>query len=110
MVRGVGARLHAVTARSGAARAKSRSRPVTAHPPAALTEVRYDAAHALAAERKAAGIHEPVRVPSAIPMLHAGDLGALAEAAYGERASRTARECFEKLRADGRQPTVDLIL
>jgi hypothetical protein len=82
-----------------------------AQPPAALTEVRWYAAHALAAERKAAGIAELVRVSSVIPPLGSATLSELAEAAYGEDAPpRQAAERFEKLRADGKLPTVNLSL
>jgi hypothetical protein len=68
-----------------------------AQPPAALTEVRWYAAHALAAERKAAGSAELVRVSAVIPPLGSATLSELAEAAYGEDAPpRQAAERFEK--------------
>lgn len=82
-----------------------------ARPPAALTEVRWYAAHALAAERKAAGITEAVRVAAAVPPLDHGTLSELAEAAYPEaERPRSSEERFVRLRADGRLPTRSLSL
>lgn len=82
-----------------------------AQPPAALTEVRWYAAHALAAARRAAGIAGPVRVFAVVPPLEGSALFELAEAAYGDVVlRRSEREWFEMLRADGKLPIVNLSL
>ncbi len=83
------------------------SRP--ARRPAFRTEVRWHAAHALAAERRLAGISEEVSLSDVIAPLDVATIVALAEDAYGDDRPRTAELCFERLRHDGRLPTEHLI-
>jgi hypothetical protein len=72
-------------------------------------EVRYRAAEALAAERQAQGISEPVRVRSVVVPLTANRLFLISEA-EGLPPALTWQARFERLRDLGKLPVEDLEL
>lgn len=70
--------------------------------PLAVGEVRWLAAHALAAERSRAGIAEPVRLEKAVRPLEDWRLAQMAAAAYGDAALHLLpTERYAWLRRDG---------
>lgn len=75
-------------------------------------EVRWLAAYALAQERKALGIKEPVRLPDVVRPLNTNELATLAQEAdvQGRGGIEGILEKFAKLRELGRLPRYDLEL
>lgn len=79
--------------------------------PATFAEVRWVAAHALAAERHAAGVKPAVRLPSAVRPLRDHELDALGEAHRATTDPAESRvRLFDELNGAGLLPKVALNL